>query len=75
LGSPSIINTRFDEVLQDKAAAVYQTQSGRLAVVSPKNDRLAVIHPDGQRITVYNYTPTELKQLGAPLWTIKSLIT
>ncbi len=74
LKSPAELDARFNAVLGDKEAAIYQTQSGRLAVVSKKVGRMAFVHHNGQRISVYQYTDVDLEQLGEPAWTLNKLI-
>jgi hypothetical protein len=77
LKSPRDLDKRFDAVLQDKQADIYQTQSGRLAVVSKKEGRMGLVHNDGARVTVYQYNDKDLhdldKQHGQPIWKIKNL--
>lgn len=53
LSSPDELEHRFDAVLSDHQAIIYQTKTGRVLVYSSKEDRLAVVSIDGQRISVH----------------------
>ena len=71
--SPDELDERFEAVLSDPQAMVYQ-KTGRWVIYSPRANRLAVVSTDGQRITVYRPDPNDLAALGAKTWLINQLI-
>lgn len=73
LTAPDELDERFEAVLSDPQAMVYQ-KTGRWVIYSPRANRLAVISTDGQRITVYRPDPNDLAALGAKTWLINQLI-
>ena len=74
LSSPDELERRFNAVLSDEKAMIYQTKSGRLLVYSPQENRLAVVSVDGQRISVHRPDPGFLTTLGNHQWQIKQMI-
>jgi len=73
LSSPDELDRRFEAVLSDPQAMVYQ-KTGRLVIYSPQVNRLAVVAMDGQRITVYRPDPGDLAALGVETWLINQMI-
>ena len=73
LSSPDELNLRFEEVLSDPQAMIYQ-KTGRLVVYSPRANRLVVVAINGQRITVYRPDPGDIAALGAETWLINQMI-
>ncbi len=73
LSSPDELDRRFEAVLSDPQAMVYQ-KTGRLVIYSPRANRLAVVAIDGQRITVYRPDPGDLAALGVKTWLINQMI-
>lgn len=73
LTSPDELDHRFEAVLSDPQAMVYQ-KVGRWVIYSPRENRLAVVSTDGQRITVYRPDPNDLAALGAKTWLINQMI-
>ena len=74
LSSPDELDRRFDAVLSDSQAMIYQTKSGRLLVYSSQENRLAVVSADGQRISVHRPDPDFLTTLGNHKWKINQMI-
>ncbi len=74
LSSPDELERRFNAVLSDEKAMIYQTKSGRLLVYSPQENRLAVVSVDGQRISVHRPDPGFLTTLGNHQWQINQMI-
>ena len=70
---PDELDRRFEAVLSDTQAMVYQ-KTGRLVIYSPQVNRLAVVAMDGQRITVYRPDPSDLAALGVKIWLINQMI-
>lgn len=73
LSSPDELDRRFDAVLSDPQAVIYQ-RTGRIVAYSPQEDRLAVVSMDGRRITVYRPEPDDKAKLGDYIWLIKQMI-
>ena len=74
MSSPDELERRFDAVLSDDQAMIYQTKTGRFLVYSSKEDRLAVVSIDGQRISVHRPDPDFLTTLGDYQWKINQMI-
>ncbi len=73
LSSPDELDRRFDAVLSDPQAVIYQ-KTGRFVVYSPQEDRLAVVSITGQRITVYRPEPSDKAKLGGYTWLLHQMI-
>ena len=74
LSTPDELDHRFDVVLSDSQAIIYQTKSNRLLVYSQQENRLAVVSADGQRISVHRPDPGFLTTLGNHKWQINQMI-